>query len=102
MGVNQLVGRGAKAGGGMGKNLQGMNQVIFMTPKYNHYVIGHQFDNYKRKGCSEKHSRQVNFRWQKRRDKPFSRPPLYLMFQSSGYLAPSPFVESKDTVTVLV
>ena len=33
-------------------------------------------------------------------DKSFSCPPLYTMFQSSGYLAPSPFVENRDTIIV--
>ena len=36
----------------------------------------------------------------KKRYKPLSHPPLYLMFQSSGYLTPSPFAKSRDTATV--
>ena len=52
--INQLIGRGAKAGGGLGKNLQGLNQAICMVPKYDHYGIGYQFDNYERKGCSKR------------------------------------------------
>ena len=79
-----------------------MNQAIFMVPKNDRYGIGYQFNNYERKRCSERKSRQVNFRGQKRGDKSFSRPPLYPMFQSSGYLAPNPFAKSKDAVTILV
>ena len=42
IGVNQLIGRGAKVGCGLGKNLQGMNQAIFVVPKYDRYGIGYQ------------------------------------------------------------
>ena len=57
MGVNQLIGRGAKVGCGLGKNLQELNQAICMVPKYDRYEIGYQFDNYERKGCSKRQSR---------------------------------------------
>ena len=57
MGVNQLIGIGANARGGLGKNLQELNQAICMVPKYDHYGIGYQFDNYERKGCSKRQSR---------------------------------------------
>ena len=43
---------------------------------------------------------QVNFRGQKKGDKPINHPSLYTMFQSSGYITPSPFVEIRDVATV--
>ena len=49
MGVNQLLERGAKAGGSLGKNLQRMNQAIYVVPKYDCYGIGYQLGNYGRK-----------------------------------------------------
>ena len=63
MGVNQLIGRGAKAGCGLGKDLQGMNQAIFVVPNYNRYEIGYQFNNYGKKGYLEMQNKQVNFKW---------------------------------------
>ena len=45
-------------------------------------------------------NRQVNFKGQKRGNKPFSHPSLYLMFQSSGYLTPSPFTKCRDTIAI--
>ena len=100
MGVNQLVERGAKPEGSLGKNLQGMNQAIFMVLKYDCYGIGYQFNNYGKKIYLKIQSRRINFRGQKRGNKSFDHPPLYPMFQSNGYLTLNPFTESRDTVTI--
>ena len=102
IGENQLIGRGAKVGCGLGKNLQGMNQAIFVVPKYDRYGIGYQFNNYGKKGYLKMQHRQVNFRGQKRGNKSFSHPSLYPMFQSNGYLTPSQFTKSKNTVGVFL
>ena len=45
-------------------------------------------------------NKQVNFKGQKKGNRLFSHPLLFPMFQSSGYLTPSPFTESRDIVVV--
>ena len=40
--LKQTIGKGAKAGHGLGKNLQGRQIVLSSTPKRNHHGIGYQ------------------------------------------------------------
>ena len=46
--LRQTIGKRAKIGHGLGKNLQGIQMVIFSAPKRNHYGIKYQLDDQKR------------------------------------------------------
>ena len=40
--LKQTIGKGAKVGRGLGKNLQGIKMVISTAPKHNLHAIGYQ------------------------------------------------------------
>ena len=48
--LKQTIGKGAKAGHGLGRNLQGIQRILSSTPKRNCYGIRYQMHNQERSG----------------------------------------------------
>ena len=96
MGVNQLVGRGAKVGGGLGKNLQGIPMVVSPTFKRNRYGIGYQSGEQRRSGRSgsQKENKMVRFN--------LVFPPLSWTFRSRRYINSDLPLKDENIVTPLL
>ena len=94
--LKQTIGKGAKAGHGLGRNLQGIQMVISSVPKRNRYGIGYQLGDQKRSGWmrSQKGNRMV------RSNLVF--PPLNWTFRSRGYINSDLSREDKDIATPLL
>ena len=45
MSLKQTVGKGAKAGYGLGKDLQGIKRAVSMNPKHDRHGLGYQSGN---------------------------------------------------------
>ena len=59
-GLEQTVGKGAKAGLGLGRGLQGMRQTIMVRPKQDHYGLGYKPNEKKKeKANGEKERKKI-------------------------------------------
>ena len=78
--LRQTIGKGAKTGHGLGRNLQGIQMVISSAPKRNRYGIGFQLEDQRKNGRmgSQKENRTV------RSNLIFL--PLDWTFRSGGYI----------------
>ena len=54
MSLKQTIGKGAKAGYSLGRNLQGINKAVLMTPKHDRHGLGYQPSNRGRNGRMER------------------------------------------------
>ena len=80
--LRQTIGKGAKVGYGLGKDLQGRHMVISSTPKQNCHGIGYQSYNQKRNGRIQKENKMT---------KPYvAFPLLSWTFRSGGYINTTP------------
>ena len=76
--LRQTVGKGAKVGHGLRKDLEGRHMVISSTPKRNCHGIGYQPYDQKRNGRIQKENRMT---------RPYlAFPPLSWTFRSRGYI----------------
>ena len=77
--LRKTIGKEAKTGYGLGRNLQGIQMVISSTPKRNRYGIGFQPENQRKNGRmgSQKENRMVRAN--------LIFPPLNWTFRSRGY-----------------
>ena len=93
--LRQTIGKGAKAGHGLGKNLQGIQMVISLAPKCNRYSIGYQPSNQGRNDWMgiQKENRRV------RSDLVF--PPLNQSFKSRGYINSNQSMKDENLFTPL-
>ena len=73
--LKQTIGKGAKFGHGLGRDLQGMQMVLSSTTKHNLHGIGYQLHEQKRNGQIQK---------EKRRTKSYLALPLKLDLQIKG------------------
>ena len=73
------MGKGAKVGSGLGRNLQGGKREISVAPKQNLYGLGYKPSSHERKGQKKKRreNRLANFKGQKNDDELMTFPPLY-------------------------
>ena len=94
--LKQIIGKGAKAGHGLGKDLQGIQMEILLAPKRNRYGIGYQLGDQRRNGCmgSHKGNRMV-------RSSP-SFPLLNWTFKLSGYINSNESEEDESLATPLL
>ena len=78
MSVKQTLGKGAKAGWGLGKELQGKKWAVTVMPKKDHYGLGYKPSNYERRRETEKRraGRMSSFKGQMNDDEPMTFPPL--------------------------
>ena len=91
--LRQTIGKGAKVGRGMGKNLQKRQMVLSSTPKRNYHGIGYQPHDQGENGRIQKGNRMT---------KPYlAFPPLNLTFKSRGYINASLSRENEDVVMPL-
>ena len=94
------VGKWAKAGFGLGRNLQERRRAISVTPKHNHCGLGYKSSSHERRWQMEKwrENRLANLKGQKNDDEPITFPPLYQTFRLGGCINLSLSVEYKDVV----
>ena len=59
--LRQTVGKGAKVGHGLGKDLQEMQMVLSSTPKRNRHGIRYQLHEQERNGPIQKENRRTRF-----------------------------------------
>ena len=91
--LRQTIGKGAKTGHGLGRNLQEIQMVISSAPKRNRYGIGYQLGDQRRNGWIEiqKKNRRV------KSNLVFLS--LNWTFKLGGYINDSQFGEDEDVVT---
>ena len=88
--LRQTVGKGAKTGHGLGKNLQGKQIVLSSIPKRNRHGVGYQLHNQGRNGRIQKENR---------RTRPYlAFPPLNWTFRSRGYINASLSKEDEGVI----
>ena len=88
--LKQTIGKGAKVGYGLGKDLQGRHLVISSIPKQNCHGIGYQSYNRGRNGWIQKENRMT---------RPYlAFSPLSWTFRSGGYINTTPFWKEKGVV----
>ena len=86
--LRQTVGKGAKVGYGLGKDLQGRHMVISSTPKKNCHGIGYQSYNQRKNGQIQKENRMT---------RPYLAFPLMSWtFRSGGYINTAPSGKEED------
>ena len=104
MKVKQTLGKGAKAGWGLGKKLQGKKWAITVTPKKDRYRLGYRPSNYERKRQAEKckERRMANYKGQMNNDELMTFLSLFQTFKSCGYINPNLFVEKREIATSLL
>ena len=85
--LKQTIGKGAKAGHGLGRNLQGIQMVMSSTPKCNRHGIGYQLGNQRRNSQrgSQKENKMVRSN--------LVSPPLNWTFRLGDYIN---FNQSKE------
>ena len=91
--LRQTIGKGAKVGHGLGRNLLGIQMVISSPSKHNHYGIGYQLGHQRRnsKRGSQKKDKMVRFN--------LVFPPLDWTFRSRGYINSNQSREVQSLVT---
>ena len=86
--LRQTIGKKAKTGYGLGKDLQGRHMLISSIPKQNCYGIRYQSYNQKRNGRIQKENRMT---------KPYvAFPLLSWTFRSGGYINTAPSGKEED------
>ena len=94
--LKQTVGKRAKAGYGLGKDLQGIKKAISTMLKHDHHGLGYQFSDEGRK-------RQIKRQKGKRMaSSKLIIPPIHQTFRFEGYINSSLFVNDEDVVTPLI
>ena len=90
MSLKQIVGKGAKAGYGLGRDLQGIKMAVSTTPKHDRHGLGYQPSDQDRK---RRMGRQKGNRMASSR---LIIPPIHQTFRSEGYINSSLSVVGKD------
>ena len=91
--LRQTIGKGAKTGHGLGRNLKGIQMVISSAPKRNRYGIGYQLGD--QRGDSWMGSQKGN-----RMVRSYSSiPPLSWTFRSGGYINSNQSREDENLAT---
>ena len=92
MSLKQTVGKGAKAGYDLGRDLQRIKKAVSTTPKHDQYGLGYQSDN---QGKNKQMVRQEGSRMASSR---LIIPPIHQTFKLGGYINLSLFGEDEDIV----
>ena len=108
LGLEQTVGKGAMAGLGLGKGLQGMRQPIMVRLKQDSYGLGYKPNEKEKRRQMEKkkEKRLAEFGDHKIKGEPMTFPPLYETFKSVGFVHPelpmTPPEEAFSTLSINV
>ena len=91
LGVNEILGREAQIGKGLGKHLQGKVKIVPITMKMDRYGLGYQPSKEDRwKQIEQRKGRRLARLGQFEVEKPMSFPPLYETFRLAGFIYPDP------------
>ena len=97
--VNEILGRGAQIGKGLGKHLHGKVKTVPITMKMDRYGLGYQPSREDRwKHIEQRKGRRLARLGQFEVEEPLSFPSLYETFRSTGFV----YLDSAPTVPILV
>ena len=88
--LKQTIGKGAKAGHGLGRNLQRIQRILSSIPKRNYHGIGYQLHDQGRSGRIQKGNKMTRLY--------LAFPPLSLTFKLGGYINTTPSGKEKGVV----